>query len=1665
MPRHPYAAQTPTPHNTPRAPPNAAERANPLAHEYPAPRENRSHNTPKKRANITIASLNLNGAAAPTQRMDHIEKWTTINSTLRAEKIAILAVQETHLDEERLEDIDRCFNKSFDVINSSDPTNPRGSAGVAFIINKALIAPTSVKTHVLKQGRAIMMRIKWSETEMIILNIYAPNNVRNQPTFWAEIDLERRAKRLPKPDFLLGDFNITEDPIDRSPPKINNRAAIEALRETRHGWGIQDQWRHDNPNGRLFTFKQIREGAYNHARLDRIYSATRHAHNLFEWKARPSEVPTDHWLISVKFAPKDAPQIGNGRWTWPTPSINNETLIKKVVNKGIQLQTKMEDAASTPVELRQNNPQTLWKDFKTEIKTMAKKELKKETHKIKNRMHLLEKDIASVTNNPDIDENENLRTEIAYLTSELTHLQKKTAQENRERTRAQIAHHGEKPGGIWTIINKEKKPRDLIPRLKIPGTIPVQYERSSTKMAELARNYHANLQTTGIEPEHEENRMENIQSALNYVPENQELETPERTLLNKLVQQTHVERAIKLAQNGSSTGIDGLPYELWKKLKENHESNTLAGKPSFDITKTLTILYQDIQTNGTQEDADFALGWMCPIYKKKDRTEISNYRPITLLNTDYKLFTKVLAFQLMDEVGQMIHPNQTGFMPNRTIFNNIRLASTILNYAELTETDGAIISLDQEKAYDKIRHDYLWETLKNFKIPEMFINTVKELYRHAHTKVAINGILSNPFKVTRGVRQGDPLSCALFNLAIEPLACRIRADDNIRGIEIPGIEEKIIISLYADDTNLFLHSENDFEYVRTTLDDWCKVSGAKFNIEKTEIVPIGTPEHRQKMIDTRKLNANDQIPIDERIKIAEEKEAIRILGAWIGNNNDEATPWEPILDKINKTLERYKKSHPTLHGKRLITQMIIGGCTQFLTQAQGMPKHIEDELTKVIRNFIWDDSVVPRIALDYLYYPTKEGGLDLLDIKARNEAIEIIWLKAYLNMSPNRPTWAKITDIIIDAAAPPGYNAQARINTFLQTWNPPQQGPRATKINRDTTRMLKAAKDHNVNFMTIKLSPELKQQLPAWFQIGTDHWGINNKSARCLLNKHKARTIADLMKTSARIRENTNPPTHRPTNYCRCQACTNDNEKECTHPHDCATEALARIKKTLPKHNPLDPRDGRDNLSLTKRRKDQNKRAREVNGTIIFDPSITTKDDLSECFRVFTDPQRTTRNPAQRIPNDEVNNRHDEIKTYTDGSCMNNGKENDRCGGGIWFGLNDPRNKAIRIPGTSQSNQIGEIGAIIEALERTPHFCPLEIVSDSMYAINGLTLHLRGWEDQGWIGIENAALFKRAAFLLKRRSARTTFKWIKAHQGTLGNEESDRLAKEGAMKDAPDPLDLNIPPEFDLQGAKLKTIDQSTAYKGILERRPRPPRPGPNENIQVAKHAIKQINGTQETTATIWESLKRNVIRPKIQQFLYKTINKTFMIGDRWRNIPGFEQRQTCNICGREESMRHILLECEAEARKLTWENAKKIWPPEWGRWPELTIGTILSIGHISVTEPERHQANENNVTSAKIRGRTRLLRILISEASHLIWVLRCDRVIHRNNRQHTDQEVNKRWLKIINNRLTTDRITATKIKRDKNFTKLINATWKKALASREIPQHNWLQTREVFSG
>jgi hypothetical protein len=171
-------------------------------------------------------------------------------------------------------------------------------------------------------------------------------------------------------------------------------------------------------------------------------------------------------------------------------------------------------------------------------------------------------------------------------------------------------------------------------------------------------------------------------------------------------------KSLHLAKNGSATSMDRCPYKLWKALHACYTILSRANKPGLNIIKVIIETFLDRQMHGIDPECNFALRWMCPIYKKKDPTEIGNYRPITLLNTDYKLLTKVLAIQLMDHIEALIHKDQAGFIPNRSITDHIRLAKVIINYTEITEENGVIVALDQEKAYNKIKHNYLWKMSK-----------------------------------------------------------------------------------------------------------------------------------------------------------------------------------------------------------------------------------------------------------------------------------------------------------------------------------------------------------------------------------------------------------------------------------------------------------------------------------------------------------------------------------------------------------------------------------------------------------------------------------------------------------------------------------------------------------------------------------------------------------------------------------------------------------------------------------------------------------------------------------------------------------------------------------------------------------------------------------------
>ncbi|KAI5986634.1 hypothetical protein EDD15DRAFT_2143942, partial [Pisolithus albus] len=192
----------------------------------------------------------------------------------------------------------------------------------------------------------------------------------------------------------------------------------------------------------------------------------------------------------------------------------------------------------------------------------------------------------------------------------------------------------------------------------------------------------------------------------------------------------------------------------------------------------------------------------------------------------------------------------------------------------------------------------------------------------------------------------------------------IRLSD-LTGFKAPGLVYRSIVSLFADDTTVYLSASDDIDTLNSILSKWCCASGAKFNIDKTEVIPIGTKTYRDTVATSQKLNPLSS-PFPQTVRIARDGQAVRILGAWLGNEIAEQAIWSPIIEKIESRLRKWHSCNPSIEGRKTIVQWTIGSMTQYLTCAQGMPKDIENFLTKRMKQFMWDSQGRSNISSELL---------------------------------------------------------------------------------------------------------------------------------------------------------------------------------------------------------------------------------------------------------------------------------------------------------------------------------------------------------------------------------------------------------------------------------------------------------------------------------------------------------------------------------------------------------------------------------------------------------------------------------------------------------------------------------------------------------------------------
>ncbi|KAH9833094.1 uncharacterized protein C8Q71DRAFT_690289, partial [Rhodofomes roseus] len=206
-----------------------------------------------------------------------------------------------------------------------------------------------------------------------------------------------------------------------------------------------------------------------------------------------------------------------------------------------------------------------------------------------------------------------------------------------------------------------------------------------------------------------------------------------------------------------------------------------------------------------------------------------------------------------------------------------------------------------------------------------------------------------------------------------------------------------------------------------------------------------------------------------------------------------------------------------------------------------------------------------------------------------------------------------------------------------------------------------------------------------------------------------------------------------------------------------------------------------------------------------------------------------------------------------------------------------------------------------------------------------ITERLPKWEDRGWIGVKIATHVKALVNGIRQRCAPTTIKQATSEQdrNTIRVAETEAVRERTTQFHITQTPSLEMNEQFDLSGAKLSTLKQSTAYKGIREQTHKLSRRTTENNVETIRDRRQTLTGSRPTDAEIWKGTRHKDFRRVTSDFIWKIMHGAIRVGEYWENIPGYEQRATCNVCGTTETVQHILFECQANGQKEIWEHVR----------------------------------------------------------------------------------------------------------------------------------------------
>ena len=426
--------------------------------------------------------------------------------------------------------------------------------------------------------------------------------------------------------------------------------------------------------------------------------------------------------------------------------------------------------------------------------------------------------------------------------------------------------------------------------------------------------------------------------------------------------------SLKNMKNNKSPGPDGFTVEFYKFF--------FADVGVF-LVRSINNGFAEEQLSVTQRKGMI----VCIPKEDKPKQYIKNWRPISLLNTAYKIASACIANRLKTILPKIIHESQTGFLKGRYIGENIRLLYDTLLYTEAEQIPGLLLMIDFAKAFDSVSWKFIQKSLDFFNFGPDIKRWIRTFYCNANSRIVLNGQCSSWFNIERGVRQGDPLSPYLYLICAEILSLMIRTNNKIKGIKLKDTE--FLLSQFADDTTLGLDgTERSFMEAIHTFDKFSLMSGLKINNDKTVAVWIGSRKNcGVKFLRDRNFCWDPGI--------------FKVLGVKLSTNLESISElnFEAKIVKIKKILNIWKKRQLTPLGKiTVIKNLIIPTMVYFFINLPDPPdtflRNLEDEFYK----FLWDNKP-SKIKKSIVCRPYEEGGLKMCDIYSFLTAMKLSWLK------------------------------------------------------------------------------------------------------------------------------------------------------------------------------------------------------------------------------------------------------------------------------------------------------------------------------------------------------------------------------------------------------------------------------------------------------------------------------------------------------------------------------------------------------------------------------------------------------------------------------------------------------------------------------------------------